>query len=160
MASPTKKRKRTPCFRIEFSGNEEKRDEILDKIQQVKNKLTTKFDKPVGNLQVLETVFENWFDQQGDHEEGRPDPSTIPSTYVKVKKQKVNQHIFLCAEDSMKRCIEVVEHHARQCKENLRIKKILKKGHVVSASMQCEKNKTVIAFYGHHHLIYHLKSTW
>jgi hypothetical protein len=39
MASPPKKRKRTPSFRIEFSGNDEKKVEIIGKLQEMTHKL-------------------------------------------------------------------------------------------------------------------------
>jgi hypothetical protein len=42
MASPPKKRKRTPSFRIEFSGNDEKKVEIIGKLQDMRNELTQK----------------------------------------------------------------------------------------------------------------------
>jgi hypothetical protein len=42
MASPPKKRKRTPSFRIEFSENDEKKVEIIGKLQDMRNELTQK----------------------------------------------------------------------------------------------------------------------
>jgi hypothetical protein len=64
MASPPKKRQRTPSFRIEFSGNDEKKVEIIGKLQDMRNELTQKLNKPIGNLQVLETLLEMWSNQQ------------------------------------------------------------------------------------------------
>ena len=64
MASPPKKRQRTPSFRIEFSGNDEKKVEIIEKLQDMRNELTQKLNKPIGNLQVLETLLEMWSNQQ------------------------------------------------------------------------------------------------
>jgi hypothetical protein len=46
MASPPKKYKRTPRFRIEFSGNDEKKVEIIGKQQVMRNELTQKLNKP------------------------------------------------------------------------------------------------------------------
>jgi hypothetical protein len=64
MASPPKKRKRTPSFRIEFSGSDEKKVEIIGKLQDMRNELTHKLNKPIGNLQVLKTLLEMWSNQQ------------------------------------------------------------------------------------------------
>ena len=64
MASPPKERQRTPSFRIEFSGNDEKKVEIIGKLQDMRNELTQKLNKPIGNLQVLETLLEMWSNQQ------------------------------------------------------------------------------------------------
>ena len=102
MASPPKKRKRTPSFRIEFSGNDEKKVEIIGKLQE----MTHKLNKPIGNLQVLETFLEMWSNQQEEssasNEQTLP-ASPMPSTYIKARKKDVNQTIFMCAEDSLKR---------------------------------------------------------
>ena len=47
----------------------------------------------------------------------------MPSTYIKAGKKDVNQTIFMCAEDTLKRYTEVVESHDRHCREKLNIKK-------------------------------------
>ena len=126
MATPPKKYKRTPRFRIEFSGNDEKKVEIIGKLQDMRNELTQKLNKPIGNLQVLETLLEMWSNQQEEssasNEQTLPE-SPMPSTYIKAGKKDVNQTIFMCAEDSLKRYTEVVESHARHCREKLNIKK-------------------------------------
>ena len=80
-------------------------------------------NKPIGNLQVLETLLEMWSNQQEvfQYEQTLPE-SPMPSTYIKAGKKDVNQAIFMCAEDSLKRYTEVVESHARHCREKLNIK--------------------------------------
>ncbi|CAC5422053.1 unnamed protein product [Mytilus coruscus] len=48
-----KTRKRSPSFRIERSGTEEKKNIIFDKLNQIRNELTKKSNRPMGNLQVM-----------------------------------------------------------------------------------------------------------
>lgn len=56
-------------------------------------------------------------------------------------RKNVNQRIFLCAEESIKRLVEVAEHHGSNCKKYLKVKKIHQKGHVVTTYFFCdEKN--------------------
>ncbi|CAC5421220.1 unnamed protein product [Mytilus coruscus] len=52
--------KRTPCFRIEVSGTEEKKDEIFGKFASIRQELTKKNNKPMGNLQVIEALLQKW----------------------------------------------------------------------------------------------------
>lgn len=138
MASPVKKRKRTPCFRIEFSGDDDKKAEILGKMQSIRSNLSKKLNKPIGNLQVLDTLFEMWSNQEGTVHYGE---TCAPSMYIKAEKRTVNQKIFMCAEESLKRFLKVVDHHSKQCKNCLKIQKIIRKGHVIKARLQCEEHK-------------------
>ncbi len=141
MASPAKKRKRTPSFRIEYSGNEEKKLEVLEKMQKIRNFLTRKFDHPVGNIQALENLFDTWFQQNMSADDTEnAQPTQIPSTYLKAKKKDVSQHIFMCAEDSLRNYTDVVQSHARNCDHDLKIKKLTKRGHVIMARMKCERS--------------------
>ncbi|CAC5424311.1 unnamed protein product [Mytilus coruscus] len=144
---PHKKRKRTPSFRMEFSGSDEKKAEILGKILEIRNILTQRLNKPTGNLQVLETLLEMWSSQEvgnASDEQSIHVPDPIPSTYVKARKKDVNQKIFMCAEDSLKRYKEVVKAHSRYCKHNLIIEKWTTRGHVIMTRMKCESSHTFL----------------
>ena len=132
--SDKKVRKRTQSFRIEISGNDDKKHDILEKLASVRSELTRKHNKPMGNLQVIEALFGKWF---GDTDNRNTDVPVCPSTYVRAKKTDCNQSVFLIAEDSFHRLLEVSEWHARQCKDNLQSTKIVKKGHVVKTNLKC-----------------------
>ncbi|CAC5390215.1 unnamed protein product [Mytilus coruscus] len=132
---------------MEFSGSDEKKAEILGKILEIRNILTQRLNKPTGNLQVLETLLEMWFSQEVGNASDKqsihvPDP--IPSTYVKARKKDVNQKIFMCAEDTLKRYKAVVEAHSRYCKHNLIIEKWTTRGHVIMTRMKCESSHTFL----------------
>lgn len=136
MASPAKKRKRNPNFRIEFAGNDDEKHSVLENLQKIRSELTTRYNKPVGNLQVIEHLFKLWFDKAADGQESVQEKLPAPSTYVKVHSKKdANQKVFLCAEQSLQRLIEVTEHHRGYCEEHLKIKKIIEKGHVISTKL-------------------------
>jgi hypothetical protein len=70
----------------------------------------------------------------------------MPSTYIKAGKKDVNQAICMCAEDSLKRYTEVVESHARHCREKLNIKQLTRRGHVILTRMQCENTESAHTF--------------
>lgn len=65
MANPAKKKK-NPYFCIEFAGQEEQSHTVLDNLQQIRSKLTTRYIQPVGNLQVIEDLSKLWFDKADD----------------------------------------------------------------------------------------------
>ncbi|CAC5386917.1 unnamed protein product [Mytilus coruscus] len=146
--SEKKARKRTPCFRIEVSGTEEKKDEIFGKFASIRQELTKKNNKPMGNLQVIEALLQKWNEENDTSntqtKEFQEEP--CPSTYIRSKKVDTNQHIFLTAADSFKRLISVVEWHARCCKEKLKPTKMLKKGHVCKTSLKCNDKETPHVF--------------
>ncbi|CAC5383448.1 unnamed protein product [Mytilus coruscus] len=102
--SEKKNRKRTLCFRIEVSGTEEKKDEIFGKFASIRQELTKKNNKPMGNLQVIEALLQKWNEENDtsntQSKEFQEEP--CPSTYIRSKKVDTNQHIFLTAEDSFK----------------------------------------------------------
>ena len=112
---------------------------------EIRNTLTQRLNKPIGNLQVLERLLDMWSSQE--IENGTSDEQStihvsppISSTYIQAKKKDVNQKIFMCAEDSLKRYKEVVESHARYCKDNLAMKKWTKGGHVINIRLKCESS--------------------
>jgi hypothetical protein len=108
-----------------------KKHDILEKIASLCRELTRKHYIPMGNLQVIEALFDKWF---GDTDNRNTDVPVCPSTYVRAKKTDCNQSVFSIAEDSFHRLLEVSEWHARQCKDST---KILKKGHVVKTNLKC-----------------------
>jgi hypothetical protein len=64
--SDKKGRKRTPSFRIEISGNDDKKHDILEKLASVRSELTRKHNKPMGNLQVIESLLDTLIINEGD----------------------------------------------------------------------------------------------
>ena len=61
--------------------------------------------------------------------------------FIKVQKKDVNQKIFLCAEDSLRRLVEISEFHGQNCAGNLKMKNIHQRVHVLSTKFQCEEEE-------------------
>ena len=51
------KRKRPPNFRLEIPGDENLKNRIQEKFQEVKRYLTTSLDKPVNNANIIKSNF-------------------------------------------------------------------------------------------------------
>lgn len=51
------KKEKNPYFCIEFAGQEDQSHTVLDNLQQIRSKLTTRYIQPVGNLQVIEDLY-------------------------------------------------------------------------------------------------------
>ncbi|KAK3098813.1 hypothetical protein FSP39_023330 [Pinctada imbricata] len=144
MATPAKVRKRTPSFRIEFSGSEEKKCEIFEKLQKVRNTLTQKENKLYGNVQVLEHLFDLFFQQHTDLEnsvDNAVENQVNMTTYVKATKTNVNQKIFMCAEKSLRKIVEAVESHSRICAEKLDMCQMKRRGHVIMSHFRCNSSQ-------------------
>lgn len=69
MASPVKKRKRNPNFRIEFAGDDGQKRSVLESFQRIRSELSSKLNKSVGNLQVIETLFQLWSNNKAKESE-------------------------------------------------------------------------------------------
>ena len=144
--SEKKVRKRTPCFRIELSGSEEKKKEIFGKLAEIRTELTKKHNKPIGNLQVIEALLKKWAEDICNGPSANSHEEPCPSTFIRSKRGDANQKIFLTAEDSFKRLISVVDWHARHCGETLTPTKFLQKGHVCKTSLKCKDQETPHVF--------------
>ena len=60
MASPAKKRKRNPNFRIEFAGDNDEKNSVLENLQKIRSELTNRYNQPVGNCTKIRiSVFIN-----------------------------------------------------------------------------------------------------
>lgn len=96
MASPVKKRKRNPNFRIEFAGDDEQKRSVLESFQRIRSELSSKLNKPVGNFQVIETLFKLWSNKANecDNELAEKEKPSVPSTYRKVQKKRCKSKNF------------------------------------------------------------------
>ena len=104
--------------------------------------LSNKFNKPSGNLQGIEYLFSLWKERENDVQ---PEEEA-PSTYIKVQKKDVDQKVFLCAEESLKRLVQVAEHHGKYCQGKLKIKKMKHRGHVIATKFNCDQEQGSHAF--------------
>ena len=78
--SLTKKfEKELKVFELRYLEMMIKKHDILEKLASVRSELTRKHNKPMGNLQVIEALFDKWF---GDTDNRNTDVPVCPSTYV------------------------------------------------------------------------------
>ncbi|CAC5379039.1 unnamed protein product [Mytilus coruscus] len=146
--SEKKLEKELRVFGLKCQVLRKRRMKFFGKFASIRQELTKKNNKPMGNLQVIEALLQKWNEendtsntQSKEFQEG-----PCPSTFIRSKKVDTNQHIFLTAEDSFKRLISVVDWHARCCKEKLKPTKMLKKGHVCKTSLKCNDKETPHVF--------------
>uniref|UniRef100_A0A8W8JZV3 Uncharacterized protein n=1 Tax=Magallana gigas TaxID=29159 RepID=A0A8W8JZV3_MAGGI len=100
MASPVKKRKRNPNFRIEFAGDDGQKQSVLESFQRIRSELSSKLNKPVGNLQVIETLFQLWSNKakESENELAEKEKPSVPSPRIK-KRRTARQCRFLPESD-------------------------------------------------------------
>ena len=98
MSSPPKKRKRTPSFKIELSGDVNKKTSVLEKLQNIKGELEIKLNKHIGNVQVIEYLFSLWTDiskRSEEHNQSTQEKPAAPSPFIKFKR-KMSTKKFSC----------------------------------------------------------------
>ena len=76
-------KKRPPNFRLDISGDEEYKTTIRGKLQEVKMFLTTKRNRLVNDVVVIEELLDYWIKS---HSQNQPEEldQTFPSTYLQV----------------------------------------------------------------------------
>lgn len=136
-----KQRKRTPSFRIEVSGNDETKNGIFSKLSEIRQKLSQKYNRPIGNLQVIQALFERWDSGQDKSDDINLEDGSCPSSFVKSRKTETSQKIFLTAEDSIQKLLSITEWHSRHCKSKLKSTKMLLRGHVCKTTLKCDDNE-------------------
>ena len=129
-------RPRPSRFKIDIPGDDEKRTELLQKMQNVRQQLTTAFGRPVNNGVILNTVLDFWIK---DHDPNVQNIS-VPASYSEVKKSDTTQDLFVTTSSSLKTLLDIAQYHARLCSNELKIIKTVRRGHVVIATVKCTKS--------------------
>ena len=131
-------RARPPSFKIEVPGDQQKKSEITEKMQKIRGLLMNTFNRPVNNGDILEAALNFWIEGHvQDH-----DAQTFPTTLKKLKNKKdASENMFISTMSCVKKLTEMAEHHGRNCKNNLKQKKSVYRGHVVIVTFQCAKNQ-------------------
>lgn len=96
-----KTRKRTPAFKIEVSGDSSVKENILGKLHQIRDSLRIS-DPGTTTATVLENVFDFWIKEHTHKEQ-----EAMVNTYVPVAEKRENQRMFICAEDSLAKLMQV-----------------------------------------------------
>ena len=129
-------RPRPSRFKIEIPGDDTKRAELLQKMQNVRQQLTTAFGQAVNNGDILNTVLDFWIK---DHNQNMLDLS-VPASYSAVNKNDTTQDLFVTTSSSLKTLLDIAQCHARLCSNELKITKTVRRGHVVITTAKCTKS--------------------
>lgn len=117
------KRKRPPSFKLEIPANE--KNELLQNLQKVREVLVKQLGRPVNNTDIMDALV--------------------------VKKSEVNQDFFLTSVSSVSRLMDVAAIHGKHCCRKLEVKKVTKRGHVVSLKLRCTRTDRAKHICGRHH---------
>ena len=150
-------RPRPSRFKIEIPGDDTKRAELLQKMQNVRQQLTSAFGQAVNNGDILNTVLDFWIK---DHNQNMLDLS-VPASYSEVYKNDTTQDLFVTTSSSLKTLLDIAQCHARLCSNELKITKTVRRGHVIITTAKCTKsdNAHTYTWSSLHHPICQIKST-
>ena len=132
-------RNRSASFKLEITGNVQQKNVFMAKLQHMKTILRNKLNKPVTNSDVFNTAMDIWI---GINDPNQHHNNPGPPQYVEVEENSTDQNIFVVAESSLKNLISTCENHKSYCLNELKLQKLVYRGHVVAASLQCENPTT------------------
>ena len=131
-------RARPPSFKIEVPGDQQKKVKSQKKCKKIRGLLMNTFNRPVNNGDILEAALNFWIEGHVQDQ----DAQTFPTTLKKLKNKKdTSENMFISTMSCVQKLTEMAEHHGRNCKNNLKQKKIVYRGHVVIVTFQCAKNQ-------------------
>ena len=127
-------RKRPPSFKIEVPGDEVKKQEFLQKVKSIRDKLTQTYNKPVNNFDILDTAISFWIGNQSGNEQD----NASTSSFAQAAENETNENLFVVAPSSLQRLVKMVEEHAKSCTHGQNIVKAVYRGHVAINTLKCD----------------------
>ena len=131
--------KKPPNFKIEFPGSDEVKQRVKSKMNDIREKMTRSLGKPVNNTLILEVCLDEWIKQHRKPARPTQKSEIGHSTFVGVTKDNTEQKLFITAETSLQKCIEVAEAHGRHCNGNLSLISMDYKGHAITSKIRCSQ---------------------
>ena len=128
------KKRKSPAFRIELPGDDEKKLDIMDKMQKVRSDLMQKLNRPVNNYDIIAHLLDEYMLKKG---QGNDETEKMPSTYVNAPKNAVNEPFFVTTKTSVMRLANIAAIHGKQCRGKLMMKTFSRKGHVAQIKLKC-----------------------
>ena len=125
----------TPCFKIQFPGDDTAKTVIQGKLQTVRGHLTKIRSNNVTNSDILNAVLDFWMQK---NEEPMQE---APSSYLTSRVKETNQDLFTTASKSLQNIVNLTHHHSRFCKGAPKIKKLIRRGHVMVATFKCSNQE-------------------
>lgn len=131
-----------PSFKITFQGTKNVKTSVQDKMQNIKGKISQMTGSFVSNTDVINAVFDFWLSRNS--EEITCD--NVTGSYQDVSSGETMQDIFLTASSSLQSIVDRTMHHSRYCSNSCKITKLVRRGHVVIASVKCSNQETPHTF--------------
>ena len=161
---------RTPCFKIQFQGVDIAKGIIQGKLQTVSGHLTKIRSNYVTNSDILNAVLDFWIQKNGKlqtvsghltkinsnyvtnsdilnavldfwiqkNDEPIQEP---PSSYQSSRVNETNQDLFIIATKSLQNIVDMTHHHSRYCKGAPKIKKMVRRCHVLVVTLKCSNQE-------------------
>ena len=136
-----KESKRPPCFKISVPGDANRKNSVLEKLQQIRNIIVQQLNHPVNNADILEKVFDKFISSHNEENLQQNMSNIDLKTFLQVNKKDVDQQLFVTAESSLKRLVRVVENHAVFCSGHFNVHRNTQKGHVAVFRFSCDVDK-------------------
>ena len=137
MTEPLAKRKRSESFKLEIPGDSFVKQVLMGKIHKVRDILVKKLDSKVNHADILNAALDYWLNHH-DLKHARTQQNI--STYVPVHADRSNQPFYVCAEDSLKKLVEICDSHGQHCSNELQVQKVQYSGHVGILRLACKQN--------------------
>ena len=137
------KKGRAASFRLEFSGDDTVRKEILDKFFQVKSQLGDPRD--VTNLEVIRQVLNYYLHHTNVEEQGPCEDPPPTNAYLSVSREDVDQSTFLTTIQSCNQLANIAADHCRKCPKALfSAEEKYRRGHGAALQLQCKSCKSIL----------------
>jgi hypothetical protein len=136
-----KESKRPPSFKISVPGDANRKNSVLEKLQQIRNIIVQQLNHPVNNADILEKVFDKFISIHNEENLQQNMSNIDLNTFLQANKKDVDQQLFVTAESSLKRLVRVVENHAVFCSGHFNVHRNTQKGHVAVFRFSCDVDK-------------------
>ena len=129
-----KRQTRAPSFRIEFPGESDIKQNILEGFTKIKGKLNSAFHKQHNNSDVLMKIVADWIAQndEGSNPHGHAGVSEEEDMNITVEHVDSDEDLMVVERKPFRGYTEAVENHAYLCKKRLRESVKSVSGHVTS----------------------------
>ena len=129
------KRVRPPSFKLEIPGNAEIKARLLQKMGEVRKKMTELTKKSVNNAEILEGLLDSWIKVNNTASTA---PAQRPNT-VRQTRQTVNSQLYVTTTTSLQKFASIVESHSRGCRSRLSISQVFRRGHAGLLKLKCAR---------------------
>jgi hypothetical protein len=133
---------RPASFKIEVPGDNDVKEKLLHKLQQVRRIMNGNRSRPVNNGDILEHVLDAWLQNNGstNKKKGTED-NYRQKTTTDLSPDKCTPDMYIISQDALKNLLGVAQSHSQQCTDTLTFTKIHYIGHVAVCKLKCRQQK-------------------